>query len=125
MKKVGFQKSQGRVPVDDHQTFYEEVGRRIRRVRKQRKLTQLGLAELVSLTRTSITNIEKGRQKFLIHTLAEIAEALKVGPASLLPEPESETDLDHALKNRSQEEKEWIKSSVLAMVRKEKADDGS
>ena len=111
--------------MDDHQFFYEEVGRRIRRVRKQRKLTQLGLGELVSLTRTSITNIEKGRQKFLAHTLADIAEVLKVEPASLLPESESETDLDHAVKNRSRTEKEWIKSSVLAAARKEKTDDGS
>ncbi len=57
----------------DRRAFYEEVGRRIRdaRLARKPKLTRQGLAELVSLTRTSITNVEKGRQNFLLHTLAE------------------------------------------------------
>ena len=80
--------------VDDHKAFYEEVGRRIRDARKRRnpKLTQQGLAELVSLTRTSITNVERGRQKFLLHTLADLAKALQVEPASLLPRLEAEPE---------------------------------
>lgn len=104
--------------MNDHQSFYQEVGRRIRDARKRRKppLTQEGLAELVSLTRTSITNVEKGRQKFLLHTLADIAAALQVDPASLLPpsDGESARRLDEALKNRPRAEKEWIKTAVSA-----------
>ncbi len=65
--------------------FYREVGRRIRRAREARGLTQAQLASGTSLTRTSITNIEKGRQKLLVHTLSDIAFALTVKPSSLVP----------------------------------------
>jgi len=121
-------KSRGNTRVDDHQRFYEEVGRRIREARKRRKppMTQEALADLVSLTRTSITNVEKGRQKFLLHTLAEIAAALQVEPASLLPQSSAASDrqLDEALKNRPPAEKEWIKSAVSA-AQKGRNDDGT
>lgn len=114
--------------MDNHQQFYEEVGRRIREARKRRKplLTQEALAKLVSLTRTSITNVEKGRQKFLLHTLADIAAALQVEPASLLPQSSAESgkQLDEALKNRPRAEKEWIKSAVSA-AQKGRNDDGT
>jgi len=114
--------------VDDHKAFYEEVGRRIRDARKRRnpKLTQQGLAELVSLTRTSITNVERGRQKFLLHTLADLAKALQVEPASLLPrlEAEPERNLEDALKDRPRSEKEWIKSAVNA-AREGRSGDGA
>lgn len=110
--------------MQDNEAFYEEVGRRIRNARKDRKRTQEELASRVSLTRTSITNIEKGRQKFLLHTLADIAHALDVEPASLLPEGVRgpERDLEEALKDRPDPEKEWIKSTVFA-ARKGGADD--
>jgi transcriptional regulator with XRE-family HTH domain len=121
-------KTRGNTQVDDHQQFYEEVGRRIREARKRRKppLTQEGLAKLVSLTRTSITNVEKGRQKFLLHTLADIAVALQIEPANLLPQSNAESDrrLDEALKNRPLAEKEWIKTAVSA-AQKGRNDDGT
>lgn len=108
--------------------FYEEIGRRIRDARRRRKppLTQEELAKEVSLTRTSITNVEKGRQKFLLHTLADIAAALQVHPASLLPESDGDgaKQLERALKDRPNSEKQWIKSTVAA-VQRGKSDDGS
>jgi transcriptional regulator with XRE-family HTH domain len=104
--------------VDDRESFYEEVGRRIREARKRRKprLTQQGLADLVALTRTSITNVEKGRQKLLLHTLADIASALEVDPASLLPSSGANPGrmLEESLKDRPRSEKEWIRSTVSA-----------
>lgn len=66
-------------------SFYREVGLKIREARDQKKLTQEDLAQTVGLTRTSLTNIEKGRQKFLLHTFVAIASALEVTPAKLLP----------------------------------------
>ena len=114
--------------MTDQRAFYEEVGRRIRDARKQRKppLTQEALAKLVSLTRTSITNAEKGRQKLLLHTLTDIATALQVEPASLLPQRKTGLDrqLEDALKNRPRAEKEWIKSTVFA-AQKGENDDGT
>lgn len=100
--------------MTDQQAFYAEVGRRIRQTREERGLTQEALAELVSLTRTSITNIEKGRQKILAHTLVDLATALRVAPATLLPESNTTADseLDELLKKRSRAEQDWIKAAI-------------
>lgn len=68
----------------DRSVFYKEVGDRVRAQRGKR-LSQESLASAVGLTRTSISNIEKGRQKLLLHTLVDIAEALDVEPSMLLP----------------------------------------
>lgn len=65
--------------------FYDELGANIQKHRKGRDLSQDALAKLVGLTRTSLTNIEKGRQHPPLHTLCEIAEQLKVDVSELLP----------------------------------------
>lgn len=74
---------------DNGKLLYQEVGSRIKHARGPRK--QQEIADAVGLSRTSITNIEQGRQKILLHTLFEIASALKVAPQELLP------DLDQAV----------------------------
>lgn len=108
--------------MDNQDAFYAEVGRRVRNARDTRGLTQEALATLVSLTRTSITNIEKGRQKLLAHTIVDLATALKVAPATLLPENHStgnDKKLDQLLKDRSPKERAWVKS-ILSSKQKEK-----
>ena len=50
-------------------------------------MTQERLGTLVGLSRTSITNIEKGRQHVPLHQLYRIADALDVTPTMLLPPP--------------------------------------
>ncbi len=57
--------------------------------RERAGLTQDALAARVSLSRTSVTNIEKGRQKVLLHTFWGLADALGVAPAVLLPDEDS------------------------------------
>lgn len=94
-------------------SFYAEVGRLIRKHRRKKKITQEDLALRVSLTRTSITNIERGRQRLPLHTLVEIANKLSVDVASLLPAPsQDEGVLDRVLKEHPEPEREWIKSAV-------------
>lgn len=66
--------------------FYRELGARIASARKNKgNLTQAQLARAVGLSRTSITNVEKGRQSVLVHTLVEIARVLRADPRDLLP----------------------------------------
>jgi transcriptional regulator with XRE-family HTH domain len=67
--------------------FYRQLGESIRKCRNKRKLSQDALAKLVGLTRTSLTNIESGRQHPPLHTFCEIVEQLKADFAELLPRP--------------------------------------
>ena len=50
-------------------------------------MTQFRLGMLVGLSRTSITNIEKGRQHVSLHHVYRIADALGIAPDKLLPAP--------------------------------------
>src|SRR5437588_4369225 len=65
--------------------FYREVGMRIKALREKKRLTQETIAISVSLSRTSLTNIERGRQKLLLHTFANIASLLGVTISELVP----------------------------------------
>ena len=65
--------------------LYHVLGRRVRRRREQLDRTQDELAAQVGLTRTSITNIEQGRQKIQVHMLYSLAAALDTAVIALLP----------------------------------------
>ncbi|WP_204787485.1 helix-turn-helix domain-containing protein [Paenibacillus oryzisoli] len=67
--------------------LYQEIGKRIKAYREQKKWTQEELADRVHRSRTSITNIEQGKQRFQIHSLYEIADTLGITPLDLLPQP--------------------------------------
>jgi transcriptional regulator with XRE-family HTH domain len=65
-------------------TFYREFGERLRRGREGR-LSQSQLADRVGLSRASIANIERGRQRVPLHMLRVFARELGVDPIELLP----------------------------------------
>jgi transcriptional regulator with XRE-family HTH domain len=65
--------------------IYLEVGQRLRRARLAAGLTQAQLADRAELSRTSITNIELGRQRFTLDGLVRLAAGVGVDPAQLLP----------------------------------------
>jgi transcriptional regulator with XRE-family HTH domain len=64
--------------------IYEALGQAIRSKREERRMTQGELADLVELSRASVTNIELGRQSVLVDQLCRFANALGVEPAHLL-----------------------------------------
>lgn len=76
------------------QRLYAEVGGRIRKARSARGQSQLELARAVGLTRSSIANIEAGRQRSAVHVLVLVAQALDVPPADLIPDIDA-FDVDH------------------------------
>lgn len=96
-------------------TFYSAVGRRIADTRRD-LLTQEALAQKASLTRTSIVNIEKGRQQILLHTLVDIARALGVTPGELLP---ATGGVESLLRDAPKKGIEWVKSSVADTQRED------
>ena len=68
--------------------IYREVGLRVEKRRRMLKITQEELANLIGLTRTSITNIESGKQRCTLDTLYRIATSLRVSLIELLPDEE-------------------------------------
>jgi transcriptional regulator with XRE-family HTH domain len=103
--------------VVDQTMLYALVGRRVREAREKQGLTQKALASLLSLTRTSVTNIERGKQKLLLHTLVELAQALHIPPVELLGEfagiqGNEVKEWQELLKDRPRIEQEWIKSAL-------------
>lgn len=75
----------------DERRLYQAIGQKIRQLRETQqgsgvRMTQVELAEMVGLERTSITNIERGNQKVPLHVLFRICEALKAPISDVLPQ---------------------------------------
>ena len=64
--------------------IYRRLGRKIRKLRIRRGITQGDLADRVGLERTSVVNIEAGRQRILLHDVKAFAVALRVQGVTLL-----------------------------------------
>ena len=60
-------------------------GRNLYNARDKKGLTQEKLAQLANLKRTSVTNIEKGRQSISLPALYDLARALDMEVHDLLP----------------------------------------
>jgi DNA-binding XRE family transcriptional regulator len=58
--------------------IYAAVGNNVRRARIKAGRTQEWLSGRVGLTRCSITNIEMGSQRVMLHVIERIAKALRV-----------------------------------------------
>lgn len=67
------------------QEVYALFGRQLAAKRENAGLSQADLARVLGLSRTSITNMESGRQPIQLHQLYLIAEALGVSVLDLLP----------------------------------------
>jgi transcriptional regulator with XRE-family HTH domain len=94
-------------------SFYQKLGENIRARRKERGLSQEGLAVAVGLKRPSMSNIEKGRQNILLHTFCDIVETLDSSAAALLPvtkrvDPEQMPDLT----SYSKELREFLEAGI-------------
>lgn len=59
-------------------TIYHKIAENIRRVRKDRNITQEALAYEAGLNRAYIGYIERGERKPSVETLEKIAKVLKV-----------------------------------------------
>jgi len=97
--------------------LFQFVGTRIRALRNSKAMRQDFLATRVGLSRTSVTNIEKGRQKILLDQLYAFAQALEVEPTSLLPSMEELMNTGRGastIQGSSMSEKEltWVKSVI-------------
>lgn len=107
----------GRARSEPNRGYYAVVGRKIADARRLLGMTQEALALKISLSRTSVINIEKGRQQLLVHTLVDIARALHVAPSDLIPEFQSgePKDITSVLEESGVPEKgiDWLKAAVV------------
>lgn len=63
---------------------YAAIGKRIRKYRKLRELSQEALAERIWISATHMSHIETGSTKLSLPVLADIAKALDVSTDTLL-----------------------------------------
>lgn len=102
-------------PVRQHEgsrDIYGWIGREIATRRLDSGLSQAELADLIGLTRTSISNIEKGRQKMLVHTLVQIAESLHTPVSTLLPNNKPDATRDFSGSPVSEPERDQITAII-------------
>jgi transcriptional regulator with XRE-family HTH domain len=64
--------------------YCADFGRRLRRLRHERGLSQEQLAHIAQLDRTYVSSCEAGRRNATIKTIARLATALEVDPAALV-----------------------------------------
>jgi transcriptional regulator with XRE-family HTH domain len=99
--------------------LFEIIGKKIRDFRENMKMSQTVLGEKVELTRSSVANIESGRQKVQIDTLYKIAQILEVEIQDLLPKLVDLTNdntefLDEIYdKDLQENEIDWLKKVIL------------
>ncbi len=74
--------------MTDFDEIYRGVGRKIRQTRENQRLSQDSLAQRLGISRTSMVNIEAGRQRAPLHVLWQIAELLETKLILLIPSPE-------------------------------------
>lgn len=67
--------------------FYTLLGQRIRAAREARGLNQEALGSAIGIGRSSVSNVEAGRQHLAVHQLVAAAQALGVAPDDLLTGP--------------------------------------
>ena len=101
----------------------KEMGSRIKKARLNQNLTQEQLAELLDMSVSYVSLIERGSRNATVETLLNIADVLHVSVASLL---QDSTDLDRdeeqnniwyeLTKNRTWEEKDMILQTVKTIV---------
>src|SRR5262249_47969499 len=72
--------------------LYRRIGALIRERRQALGMSQAQLGKAVGLLRTSITNIEAGRQRVPIHMLYQLSQLLKIDAVTLLP---SNAEIEH------------------------------
>lgn len=72
---------------EDEEKLHAALGKKIRELRQSSGLTQAELADRIAISRTSLTNVELGRQRVLVDQLYKMADVLNTRPQDLLPQP--------------------------------------
>ncbi|MCI0391650.1 MAG: helix-turn-helix domain-containing protein [Acidobacteria bacterium] len=104
---------------------YQRIGERLRQLRELAGLTQEEVAHLMRVSRTSICNVEKGRQRMLAHQIFDYAVIYDVEPALIFTEQITEQSVwvESAL-TRHLDQAERAFSAEIARLKKAIAKNG-
>ena len=62
----------------EENAFFRELGSRIAALRKEARLTQTKLGEMIGVSQQQVVSFEKGRRKVPVSTLPKLSEALGI-----------------------------------------------
>ena len=91
--------------------FYRRFGDQVAQLRRGQRLTQARLAAATSISRSSIANIEKGRQLVGVHLLVKLARTLGVPVGDLIPldvETPSSVHAEQKLAELPENQRAWV-----------------
>ena len=69
----------------DKDRLYQAIGEKLKAVRNEHHQTQASMADILGLERTSVTNIELGKQRPGVHVLYRCCEYFEISIADFLP----------------------------------------
>lgn len=107
--------------ADNPDAFYPQLGQRLRERRKRRGITQEEVASFLHLNRTTVINIEKGRQRLAVHQLAQLADHLGCTPNDLIPTLVSERSLPEGVRRNVPDDRALSFLSEIAAVSERRA----
>jgi len=90
--------------------FLVIFGERVKSRRRDMNFTQAQLSAEVNISRTALTNIEKGNQRTNVFLLARLAHVLKTPPGDLIP------DLSEAKQRLQQAKRESVSTPSEAKL---------
>jgi transcriptional regulator with XRE-family HTH domain len=112
----------GKLPdVEDAgiEDFYAHTGEKVRSARVGAGISQDVLAQRVGLTRSSIANLEAGRQRIALHLFVAICQALEKDVCELLPPGQPEphrspisTDIEKKLASSPESMQKFVHEAV-------------
>lgn len=84
------------------EAFYRKLGSNIKAVRQNNKLNQSALAQALNLSRASVVNLEKGRQRPPLHLVYEICAKFQCKYHDLIPGDVNENNNAEDKRNKSE-----------------------
>ncbi|MGI9501536.1 MAG: helix-turn-helix domain-containing protein [Geminicoccaceae bacterium] len=95
----------------EQQAFHSEFGAAVYQRREGAGMSQDELANLIGMTRPSVCNIERGRQRVYVHKAVMIAQALGVEFEDLLPEPGG-IGIEELMEGFTDAQKRFVRSAL-------------
>ena len=121
--KVDPKASGGAKPgMGEDSNFYQQFGRKLRQARQESGLSQADLAVAIDRSRTSVSNIEKGRQGISLRTFGKLLQVLNVDADQLLPADDVTSVPPSGLISLSQEERDFVERGLGRLGRESHGD---